>query len=159
MATQVLYPPSERARTIAMSGAGAGALAGLGMALWLAVYAGGVGLGFWLPLHAIGALFYGPVALVRADAAALGLLTHLLFAAALGTLFFLAAPRGATRGALYLGGAAFGMGVWLVMTFLVVPIVNPTLHARIALTQTSWLIGHFVFGLVLAVLYDRADRG
>ncbi|MGH9704980.1 MAG: hypothetical protein ACRD4K_16515, partial [Candidatus Acidiferrales bacterium] len=118
------------------------------------IYSGATGAGFWLPMKNIAALWLGVYALVGGTGVVcLGILTHLVIAGGLGILFAMTTPRRAKSAAAGLiGGLLFGGATWLVMTFVLMPMLDPTMRARIAFTPGWWFVLHMIFGASLILI-------
>jgi uncharacterized membrane protein YhhN len=130
----------------------AGAAGGVLMAAAAMIHAAVTGAGVLFPVRLIGASFGGPLALVDgADALVFGLALHLLTSMLFGMLFAVIVDRATTPGVAVLAGVAFGIGVLALMTFVVVPMVNPTMQARIPLMPGMWFTMHALYGLGLAL--------
>lgn len=133
------------------AGALAGAAGGMLFALAAVAHAALSGTGVFFPARLVGATMVGPAALVLGPEASLyGLGLHMLVSIAFGVMFAMIVDRSTRVGPALLGGMAVGIAALAVMTFLVVPHVNPTLHARIPLVPGAWFFGHVLFGLGLA---------
>jgi hypothetical protein len=145
------YRVEATGRSKSAGGALAGIVAGLVMAVVMMIYFSVMGAGFWYPVENIAAVFFGIDALLGgAGVVIVGLLTHLLVSALLGMLFAsLLQPRTST-GAAFFGGLAYGIGVWVVMTYIILPIFNPTMSARMAVTAGFWFFSHLIYGGFLA---------
>jgi hypothetical protein len=145
-------------RTIA-GGVLSGLLAGALMILMILFVSDAHGQGFYSPLDQLAGLFWGVNALVGgAGVAIAGLAVHLAFSAFLGAIFAILTEGQNNPGPAFIGGIAYGITVWAVMTFLVQPWANPTMSDRTALFQGWWFIEHLVFGgmLFTTPLFARA---
>jgi hypothetical protein len=150
--------PGDRAfghktpRAVVMAGIVAGLAGGVLMLIWLMLRAelGGAGAGY--PLRSIGATFAGPAALVGGTEVVLrGLFLHLAVAIAWGLGFaWSSSPRTRGGGALLMS-LLYALGVLLVMTWLVLPAVNPTLNARLPILLVDWIAAHALYGVALAM--------
>jgi hypothetical protein len=93
----------------------------------------------------VGALIGGPGTLV------LGAVTHLLVAAVWGAVFGMLGGARLAGGANPAAGIAYGTVVWVLMSQLVLPVVDPVMEQRVAIFAPWWWFGlHLVFGLVVA---------
>ena len=140
--------------TMASAGAVAGIVAGVVMAGWAMLFSAYTAAGFWLPPQLIAATVFGPVAMVRGmEAVLIGVLLHVVVSAGFGILFALMTGwRPLGGGELIVAGLAYGAAIWAVMTFGILPLVNPTMSARVALEPANWLFQHLLFGALLALL-------
>jgi hypothetical protein len=143
------------------AGITAGLVGGALMALFLMTYMAVVGYGFWMPLRLIGATIYGVDALVAgAGIAALGGIIHLVISTLFGVLFASLVQRHAGPAAAVVFGVAFGVVVLVLMTYLVLPTLDPVMRARVALVPGAWFLAHLLFGLGVATAprFRRAFR-
>jgi len=150
------------APTVVGSGVAAGIIAGIVMAVWAMTTSAITGAGFWIVPQLIAGMFYGPLTLVRgATTVVIGTLIHVVVSAGFGALFALMVGwRAGADGRMLAWGLAYGLAIWLVMSFGVLPLVNPTMSARVALTPVNWFFEHLLFGVVLAFFFEqmRATR-
>lgn len=151
-------------RRAVAAGALAGLLGGLVMALASMLRSDAAGAGFWLPMRNIAAVWYGVEALIAGTGAILvGLLTHTVVSAAWGGLFGFAAGRDSSIGIALLMGLGYGIAVLLVMTLGILPWLNETMAARVALQPIwFWLGVHLLFGGTVGILtppFARAMAG
>jgi hypothetical protein len=145
-------------RDIAFAGAFTGLVAGLAMALCAMLGAAGAGERFFLPAELVAAALYGPQALGRTDAIFAGVVVHLLVAAAWGMLFAAIVTTPTTRFETFLGGLFYGIFIWVVMTFVVLPLADPTMHARALADAGFSLVDHLIFGAGMALLIPIRER-
>jgi len=118
---------------------------------FMMAYADVTGAGLTMPLKALGAFVYGVEALVAGPAAMLvGALIQLGFLIVLGILFALLVSRGTSTVAALFGGIVIGIAIWAAMDLLVLPLMNPTMAARIALMPLAYFIAHLLYGFGLA---------
>jgi hypothetical protein len=152
--TTVVRPAHSRTHrsSAPVAGAVAGLIAGVLMAMWSMGYAAYQGLGFFLPLKLIAATFLGVNAIIGGFwVLLLGVLIHLSVSAGWGVVFGALARRLGVGASTALGGI-YGLAVYLLMTFLVLPWIDPVMRARVEVTMTSFLIAHLVFGIALGLL-------
>jgi uncharacterized membrane protein YagU involved in acid resistance len=134
-----------------VAGIAAGIIGGILMIGFLMTYASLTGAGLTTPLKAVGALVYGVEALVAGTVAVLtGASIQLGFAIVLGILFALCVSRRTSIVSALVAGIAIGIAVWLIMDLLVLPLVNPTMAARIALNPFTYFIAHVLYGIGLS---------
>jgi hypothetical protein len=130
-----------------------GAIAGIIMALLVTSVAASVGEGFWTPVYAIGSLFWGVNGLIGGpEVAVVGVILHMAMSISLGIAFAMLIRRTNTVPTALLAGLLFGGAVWALMYFLLVPVINPTLAARMGLMPGWWLFHHLAFGASLATV-------
>lgn len=132
-------------------GALSGLIAGLAMALVLAIHAQIVGTGFFTPIQAMAAMFMGPEAMAGGFGTVLmGLIVHLVVSAILGIVFaFLVNPE-TSGGYAFFGGLVFALVIWAAMTYLILPGANPVLLSEVMRHPGAWAFSWMVFGGVLA---------
>lgn len=139
------------------AGAAAGVVAGMVMGLVAMFRALGMGMSFWLPMQQIGALFYGVNALLGGVGPTIvGMMIHLAMSAGAGLLFGLVAARLPGVVAFFLG-LLYGAGIWAMTTFLILPLIDPTMSDRVALAPGWWFGYHLIFGAVLALASPLAS--
>lgn len=130
----------------------AGATTGVIGGLLMAAYAMAAGLvmgqgAFAIP-QLIGATFRGPEALLQGPGIILwGVVLHLLVSAGFGVLFATLVRRDTPRGVSTLAGVAFALGLFVLMMFVIVPVVNPVMANRVSMMVGTVLIMHLLFGI------------
>ena len=140
-------------RTVIIGGGIAGVLAGIAMAIAAMLYAAANGSGLWLPVRSIAATWYGTNALSGGvEVLIVGMLTHLGTSAFCGVVFG-ALPLSRRRAtAALLGGLLWGMVIWAIMSFAVMPWVNPTMYAGTVGREPGWWFAlHLIYGATLVV--------
>lgn len=139
-------------------GIGGGIAAGIAMALVMMFSSEILGMSIWAGPQMIAdtiPAFRDENMGWQLSAVVVGLGLHLITSVFWGYVFAALAPRIAlSRGGLFGLGLGFGFVVMLIMRYLVVPIVNPTITKA---PQPWFLIEHFVYGGVLA-LVAAAER-
>jgi hypothetical protein len=142
---------------IGLGGALAGLAGGLAMAIVAALLSISIGQDIWLQPKLIATMIYGAAAQQPGFAAGpvlAGSLIHMIVAALLGAAFGIV-----TRRILHLTsdfwtpvltGLIYGMLLWMIAYFVVLPIVNPPLLEMYA---PAFIIQHLVFGLVTGLVY------
>lgn len=131
------------------------------MAMWAMVVAMVTGMGFWRPVQLIAAAWLGPQAMMNASVSVIlvGLMTHMMVGALLGTmglviLRMVRIPVGPVR---LVWGMLFGLVVWIINQFVILPVVDPMLATH--MTPWAFAVGHLMFGVVLAAfLRGRRPR-
>ncbi len=121
-------------------------MAGVPMAFFAMLHAALVGQGALWPLHRVAEAALGAGAPTVGNAV-VGALVHLAVAAVWGVLFVALVPRGAPYAAAALMGLIFGLVVFLVMTWLVLPQVQPAF--LLAVPGWVFFAYHLLFGLLL----------
>lgn len=140
-------------RSVIIGGGIAGVLAGIVMAMAAMLYAAANGSGFLSPVRSIAATWYGAEALVGGIGVLIvGLVTHLGNSAFWGALFAALPPPRKSAFAALLGGLVWGVVVWAIMSFTVMPWLNPTMHAgTVRMGGGWWFIFHLIYGGMLVV--------
>ena len=132
------------------AGAIAGILAAILMIGSLMAYSGVIGAGVWMPLKTLAGLIYGVEALVGGSVAIVtGAGIQLGFSVALGILFGLATSRRTSMILALLAGVAIGIAIWTLMDLYVLPFLDPTMEARIALMPVAYFVVYVLFGVGL----------
>jgi hypothetical protein len=135
-------------------GIAGGFVAGLAMGVVALVHAAAVGLGFTWPLHRVASALLG-LAAQGPGSALLGTGLHFLVAAVWGVLYVAIVPRGVPYGRAAAMGLLFGMVVFVVMTWLVLPWADDALFHSVP--NFVLFLYHLLFGalLPLAVPFRR----
>ena len=142
-----LVQPAQRAE----AGALAGLIAGMVMGLVAMFHALSSGMSFWLPMQQIAGVVYGVEAVLGGvGPTVVGIIIHLALSACFGLLFGLIVARLPMRGTLWLG-LAYGVAIWLVASFAILPAINPTMQDRVAIMPGWWFGLHMIFGAVLSL--------
>jgi uncharacterized membrane protein YagU involved in acid resistance len=142
-----------------VAGIADGILSAILMMGFMMAYSNAIGEGMTMPLKALGALVYGVEALVAGSMAMLaGAGIQLGFSIVLGILFALCMSRRTSIFAALFAGLAIGIVIWVVMDLVVLPYMNPTMAARIALMPMAYFVAHLLFGIGLGLtpLFIRA---
>jgi len=140
----------------------AGLLAATLMMGFMMAYSSAIGDGPTMPLKALGALVYGIEALVAGTVAmAAGAGIQVGFSIALGILFGLVMSRRTSLVLAMLCGILVGIAIWVAMDLYVLPFMNPTMAARVALMPTAYFVAHLLLGIGLGMtpLFIRAFTG
>lgn len=134
----------------------AGAIAGLAQAVTLSVLTAlqGKGLSWFFIL--IGYIFrpYAATPDTHAGAVIRGFVTHMIITTVLGGLFGLLAgwlPGGLS---VWLAGVVYGVIVWAVGRFLLLAVIDPTLHDK--MNTGLFLLAHLVYGGMLGLWLQRS---
>jgi hypothetical protein len=141
------------------AGVTAGIFAAILMMGFLMACSSAIGEGPTMPLKALGALVYGVEALIAGSTAiAAGAGIELGFSIVLGILFGLAMSRRSSVILTMLGGILVGVLIWVAMELYVLPQMDPTMAARIALMPMAYFVAHVLFGIGLGLtpLFVRA---
>jgi hypothetical protein len=141
------------------AGAVAGLAGGVAMALFATTYAAATGLGFWTPVSAIAATVLGTAVFdVGVGAVLVGLAIHLFVSVAIGILFAFCAPRALPPAPALALGTFVGVLILVVMTFVVLPLVSPSVRAQLmwgsaphAIPVVIAFVMHLIYGAGLAL--------
>lgn len=129
-----------------------GLVAGMGFGMMEMVIEAIVGRGFWAPLRFIASVFtlgkdtdpsfsFLPVVV--------GLMGHMMNAIILGLLFALVVSRIASGViGLALAGVAYAAGIFVVMWFLLLPLIDP---AMLLVNGAGFFVSHLMYGLLLGL--------
>jgi uncharacterized membrane protein YagU involved in acid resistance len=135
-----------------VAGIADGILSAILMMGFMMAYSSITGAGVTMPLKALGALVYGVEALVVGSVAILaGAGIQLGFSIVLGILFALFTSRRTSVVAALFAGIVVGIVIWVAMELVVLPYMNPTMAARIALMPLAYFIAHLVYGIGLGL--------
>ena len=135
-----------------VAGIAAGTLGAILMMGFMMTYSSVTGAGVTMPLKALGGIVYGVEALVVGSTAMLaGAGIQLGFSIALGILFALFTSRRTSIVAALFAGMAVGIIIWVAMELLVLPWMNPTMAARMALMPLAYFIAHLLYGIGLGM--------
>ena len=140
-------------RSVIIGGGIAGMLAGITMAAAAMFYAAANGSGFWLPVRSIAATWYGANALVGgAGVLIVGMITHFTNSAFWGVIFGGLPLRRKSVPVMLLGGLAWGVVIWAIMSFAIMPWLNPTMYAgTVGKDPVWWFVLHLIYGGTLGV--------
>jgi hypothetical protein len=141
-----------------LGGALAGLAGGLAMAIVAALISASMGQDIWHESKRIAAIVYGPAALATAGfdlgPVLVGTLIHLAVSALLGAAFGIITRRwlGLTSdfGTPVLAGLIYGLMIWLLAYFVVLPLVNPAL---LEIYAPAFIIQHVAYGIVTGLVY------
>ncbi|MGA9523086.1 MAG: hypothetical protein WBV82_16580 [Myxococcaceae bacterium] len=139
-----------------------GALAGLFGGLLVAAFAvlacGNMGIYLLEPFRWMGASFQGMQPGAGAATVLFGVLLHVIMSALFGVLFAAIVRRDLRIEVALLIGMAYGAALMVLMTFIVIPLVNPFLREQVRLMEGPWIIGHLMYGACLASLPALRSR-
>ena len=140
-------PPSQG---VFEGGSLAGIAAGFVMGVILIAYGAAAGAGPWYFFTMIASSVLGVAGLVGGPGTiAVGIALHLAISAFWGILFAsLVNPQTRADAALW-EGVLFGVAVWAIMTFVVLPVVDPTMEPRVALLPAIWVFANAAYGACL----------
>lgn len=132
------------------AGALAGLIGGIAMAMVSMLHAWIAGMGFWLPVKLIAATWFGVDALIGGFGVIIaGMMTHMMVSIVWGALFGLFIGRRRTIGTALLVGLLYATAIWLVMTYVGLPLVNRTMLDRVHMQPAWWILEHWVYGMAL----------
>jgi hypothetical protein len=129
-----------------------GIVAAILMMSFMMAYSSITGVGATLPLRALGGFVYGVEALVAGSIAMVtGAGIQLGFSIVLGILFALCISRQTSIVPALFVGIVIGVVLWVAMELVVLPYMDPTMAARIALMPLAYFIAHLLFGIGLGM--------
>lgn len=135
---------------------GAGAVAGIwagfcmGLLGMMVTYLQGYDL--WTFPTLLGGVFYGVDALVTGGAAVIGAIAFLCVSALLGVIYSMFLRHDTSTAAALWGGALYGVCLWVIRSFITLPLINPMMKERMDLSTGAWFVENLVFGICLAVI-------
>jgi len=143
---------------VGLGGAIAGLGGGLAMAIIAAIISLSLGHDIWLESKQIAAVVYGQAAVAQpgfiAGPVIVGTALHFVMSALLGAIFGIVTRRvlrlTSDFGTPVVAGLIYGMLVWLIEYFLILPALDPILLETYA---PSFIIQHIVYGMVTGLLY------
>jgi hypothetical protein len=154
------YPlhPVSLAREIFESGAVAGVVGGVAMALFATTYAAIVGLGFWTPVRAIAGTLLGQTAMTGASGVIIGVAIHVAVSILFGVIFAAITPRDVAPAPALAFGMFAGLAILVMMNLIVLPIINPTVRSHLmwgsspgSLPVSVAFAMHLIYGLGLSL--------
>ena len=140
-----------------LRGAAAGAVATVPWTVGVMLGARGAHRGPLTPLWASAAALTGTPSPRTAGAAVGGLLLQVLVSTALGAAWTGLVGRYLRPTAAAVGGAVAGLGAWLVLTWLLLPVVAPALLTLTEDFPVAWLAAHLAWGVVLGLMADALE--
>lgn len=149
---------SQLPNIVGLGGAIAGLAGGLAMSIVAAIISLSLGNDIWLEAKQIAALVYGRAAVAQPGfifgPVVVGTLLHFAMAALLGALFGIVTRRllrlTSDFGTPVLAGLIYGMLIWLLSYFIILPLLNPVLLETYA---PSFIIQHIIYGAVTGLFY------
>ncbi|WP_375742644.1 hypothetical protein NR800_27505 [Corallococcus interemptor] len=154
-AVDLAVAPWNPVRDVVLPGAVAGALGAFVMAVLACAFSGVLHGEPWRPALLVAGLFFRDGPAHGVFAVVLGLFIHFAVAGGLATGFALLLPRRGTAVAALCLGVLYGMGLWTVMTGLMIPFASPPL-SREAPTSMLFLL-HLAFGAALGTVPAARD--
>lgn len=129
-----------------------GAVGGWTMMILLMTLSYWADAGFWFPLKAVAGVQYGVRALIGADEVILtGVLNHTLASLFFGLGFAVLIRRVQVLSESLLSGLLYGIGVWALMSYLILPFVNAPMLARLEFAEGWWFSAHLIFGSIVGL--------
>jgi hypothetical protein len=130
------------------AGVVAGLIGGVLMVVWAMFATLAQGLGPFAIPQLIGAAFRGPEALIQGPLTIVwGAVLHLVVSASFGVLFATLVRRDTPGGIATLAGIAYGLGLFVLMSFVVVPVVDPVMSNRVSMMIGTVLVMHVLYGV------------
>lgn len=141
---------------------GAGLIASVVMGMIEMIYEAVAGAGFWAPVVFIGATVLRslqsvqvPVPFILAGVV-LGLMGHMMNSVILGLVFAGLSSRATwSRGTLVGTGAVYGLVVFVVMWYGVVPAIDPVM---LKLSATVFALSHIMWGAALGLIVPQRSQ-
>lgn len=159
LASSVGRPVASRLPdVVGLGGTIAGLAGGLAMAIAGALIGAVLGHDIWLEPKQIASIVYGPAAIAQPGFAAgpvlVGTAIHFLVAGALGAIFGVVSHRllhlTTDFGVPVYIGMTYGMLLWVVNYFGVLPMLNPGFAETYA---ASFMVQHLIYGAVTGLMY------
>ena len=138
---------SSRGKDIIGAGVVAGIIGGMLMAMIMMIATAAGGMGLLAPLRLIAATFYGNDAMTGGGPLIVGLMIHMMNSMVFGVIFAWIAGRRLPAFQALMAGVAFGVAIWVVMTFGGLSMLNPMMRERVAMMPVAWFIAHAAFGM------------
>lgn len=136
-----------------LTGILAGFIAGMSMLAFAVASHWALDNGAATPLLEISCVLHGPKGMLGGGPEILlGFLVHSIVAASWGILFAALFPRRGSAWTALWTGTVFGVGVWAVMTYGVLPWANETMSVRVSMLPEWFFYEHIAFGASLFVL-------
>jgi hypothetical protein len=139
-----------------LGGAIAGIGGGLAMIIVAALLSIAIGHDVWREPREIAMPLFGAAAQSGWAPIVVGTVIHFIIAALFGAIFGIVSRRllglPSDYGAQVLAGLIYGMALWVLAYFIILPIVNPALLDTYA---PSFLIQHLVYGVVAGLIYAQ----
>jgi hypothetical protein len=143
---------------VGLGGAVAGLGGGLAMSIAGAIISASLNGDIWLEAKQIAGVIYGPAAAAQpgfiAGPVIVGTLLHLIASAILGAIFGILTRRvfhlPSEFGTPLMAGLIYGLLIWMVAYFVVLPAFNPPLRETYA---PAFIVQHLVYGAVTGLLY------
>lgn len=142
-------------------GLGPGLVAGLVMLIILVILSLAQRQSFWWPMKLVATTFMGPRAMAGGvGTGIIGLIAHFAFSVLLAMGFAKMAGR-TTRRRVLLTGMFYGIAIWAVVQFLILPWASPYEALKMG-TVWPFFLGFFSYGLMVAstlpTVYDVDAR-
>jgi len=134
----------------------AGLVASLVMGMWQMILEAIIGAGFWSPVVYIAATILRGLQSIAVPVpfhllgVILGLMGHMMNSVIFGLIFaYLIAPRLKSLGRQIVAGVIYGVVIYAVMWFVVVPLVDPVM---LNLNAFVFFLGHMMWGVALGAI-------
>lgn len=140
-------------------GAVGGVIGGMVMAMFAMIFAAANGKGFLMPLKLIAATLFSKDAMSGgAGVLLVGLMIHMMASIGWGIIFAAVMRRALSTANGIPIGAIFGIVVWAIMTFVVLPLVNPVMRQSVSMMPGAWFIEHVLFGMGVGLAPLLSER-
>ena len=141
----------SRGSDVISAGIAGGLIGGALMMACAMIYSGIAGAGFWLPPRAIAACAFGVDALLGGAGIVLaGFAIHFGMAALSGIIFAALLPRRMHMFFAALIGMIYTLAILVFTTDAILPVIDPTMAARVLIMSTMWIMAHLIYGLGLS---------
>ncbi|MBI4346226.1 MAG: hypothetical protein HY553_05185 [Elusimicrobia bacterium] len=151
MAEAYPYKNVRSGRGTLRGGATAGAIAGACSAALAMLVSFTNGMGFWSFWQLCAGTFLGVDTLVAGPmSGVVGAVAFGLVSAAYGVIFASMMDADTSAPSALWSGLVFGLCVWVLRTYITLPLFNPVMGDRVALMSGWWFLENLVFGGLLA---------
>jgi len=145
---------------LAKGGVIGGLVGGIVLAMLMMVVTAVMGMGLLRPLYLIAATFHGPWAMEQGVVIVpllIGLMVHMMNSIVFGLIFALllgsvTAVRRWGAAAWTGGGLVWGLIIFFINQYAVLPAVDPAMAKGTEMVLIWWIIGHMMYGLILGFI-------
>ncbi len=141
---------------------GAGLIASVVMGMIEMIYEAVAGAGFWSPVVFIGATILRGLQSVQAPVPFLfwgvlfGLMGHMMNSVIFGLIFaWIVSRTSLVRGGLVVAGAIYAVVLFVVMWYVIVPVIDPVM---LQLNATVFAIAHIMWGAALGLIVQPSPE-
>lgn len=145
---------------LARGGVVGGLAGGIILAMFMMIVTGLKGVGLLRPLYLVAATFHSQWAMVKGVEIfpiLVGLMFHMMNSAIFGLIFALVLgailrERSAVVTMWVVGGVVWGLILFIVNQYVILPLVDPAMAMGAATVLFWWIVAHLMYGFVLGVL-------